>query len=103
MLGPAPGWWQWTGRAEGGSHLGPEVSFVVLGLVVCVGVCVWGGLVPTLGGQDAPGREREGWKPIEAHLKCQGKFIAKAGSCWHAGAPLPLAAPPLLMHIHAYS
>lgn len=49
-------------------------------------------------GQDTSGRGREGWKPVEAQPKCQEKFIAKAGSCRCAGAPLPLAAPP-----HAYS
>lgn len=91
MLGTALGWWQGTGRAEG-SHLGPEVSFAVLSLG-------GGGVSAPRRVQDGPGRARKGWKPDEAHPKCQEKFIAKAGSCWRAGAPLPLAAPPP----HAYS
>lgn len=77
-------------RQGWGSHLGPEASFAVLGLA--------GGVQDPCRGQDPVGMGQEGWKPIEAHPKCQEKFTAKAGSCRRAGAPLPLAAPP-----HAYS
>lgn len=96
--GASMGCWgepQGAGRGQAGLR-GPTLA---LKRVLSCWARLWRGSRPHTGGQDTLGRGREeGWKPVEAHLKCQEKFIAKAGSCWCARAPLPLAAPP-----HAYS